>query len=66
MKGYDKEVWIGNIGGAHGWNWKIKGVDAEDYKGRVDACNEFICVLKDMRDFYKRLVDWEKETPNEH
>ena len=54
-KDYQTQLWIGWIDGG-GFNYEIKGFDDNDYRGKAEICDKFIQNLKDIRDYYSRLV----------
>lgn len=55
MEKYIKELWIGR--GDKYWHWEIKGYAEDDYVGKIEACDDFMEELKNIKDFYKRLLE---------
>lgn len=55
MGKYIKELWIGRGDGY--WHYEIKGYDENDYAGKVKACDDFTEELKNIKDYYKHLLE---------
>ena len=55
MSRYKMELWLGKLESGKGWNWEIKGIPDDDYLARAKACDEYIEMLRGIKQFYKDL-----------
>ncbi len=51
---YIYELWIGKE--KKYWNWELKGLEEDDYNGRVKACNDLLDELQIIKEYYESLA----------
>ena len=60
MSEYLYELWLGRHAEGY-WNWHIKGVSEDDYKGKAELCDEYIEELQSIKAYYE---GWEVKNGN--
>lgn len=57
---FSQQLWIGALREG-GYNYCIKGFLDDDYENKIKACDVFMEELKQIKEFYQRLVNERSE-----